>query len=130
MRETSFDRKTSLSHKHIFIGSSFLCYGFTLLLLMAIVGPIDSHRMESSHIGQNPSRHCSASQGHTVTYVGCVGIHNPKGANPQRVSTEIIIEMKQLYSGRIASNPFIASYRRYMVFPRRDHFFIENGPLD
>ena len=32
-----------------------------------------------------------------------------KGANPQRVSTEIIIEIKQLYSGRIASNPSIES---------------------
>ena len=52
-----------------------------------------------------------------------------KGANPQRVSTEIIIEIKQLYSGRMASNPFIASKRRYMVFPLRDllFFFIENG---
>ena len=50
-----------------------------------------------------------------------------KGADPQRVSTEIIIEMKQSYSGRIASNPFIASNRRYMVFPLRDHFFIKNG---
>ena len=45
-----------------------------------------------------------------------------QGANPQRVSTEIIIEINQLYSGRIASNPFIASNRRYMVFPLRDHF--------
>ena len=50
-----------------------------------------------------------------------------EGANPQRISTEIIIEIKQLYSGRIASKPFIASNRRYMVFPLRDFFFIENG---
>ena len=57
-------------------------------------------------------------------------IYEPKGANPQRVSTEIIIEIKQLYSGRIASNPFIASNRRYMVFPLRDHVFIENGYIE
>ena len=44
-----------------------------------------------------------------------------QGANRQRVSTEIIIEIKQSYSGRIASNPFIASNRRHMVFPLRDH---------
>ena len=53
-----------------------------------------------------------------------------EGANPQRVSTEIVIEIRQLYSGRIASNPFIASYRRYIVFPLRDHFIIENGLID
>ena len=52
-----------------------------------------------------------------------------KGANPQRVSTDIIIEIKQLNSGRIASNPCIASNRRYMVFPLRDTFTIENGLL-
>ena len=51
------------------------------------------------------------------------------GANPQRVSTEIIIEIKQLYSGRIASNPFIASNRRYMVYPLRDDFPIETRLL-
>ena len=50
----------------------------------------------------------------------------PKGANPQRVSTKIIIEIKQLYSGRIASNPFTANNRRYMVYPLRDDFPIEN----
>ena len=49
-----------------------------------------------------------------------------KGANPQRVSTEITIEIKQLYSGRIALNPFIASNHRYMVYPLRDDFPIEN----
>ena len=32
-----------------------------------------------------------------------VGI--PKGANPQRVSTEFIIEIKQLNSGRMAHMP-------------------------
>ena len=32
-----------------------------------------------------------------------------KGANPQRVSTEIIIEIKQLNSGRMASHAFIES---------------------
>ena len=32
-----------------------------------------------------------------------------KGANPQRVTTEILIEIKQFYSGQIASNPFIES---------------------
>ena len=52
-----------------------------------------------------------------------------KGANPQRVSTEIIIEIKQLYSGRIALNPFTANNRRYMVYPLRDDFPIENGFL-
>ena len=30
-----------------------------------------------------------------------------KGANPQRVSTEIIIEIKQFNAGRMASHPFI-----------------------
>ena len=39
---------------------------------------------------------------------------------------EIIIEIKQLYSGRIASHPFIESNRRYMVFPLRGDFIIEN----
>ena len=50
-----------------------------------------------------------------------------KEANPQTVSMEIIIEIKQLYSGQIALNPFIAINCRYMVFPLRDHFFIKNG---
>ena len=53
-----------------------------------------------------------------------------KGANPQRVSTEIIIEIKQLYPGQMALNPFIASNRRYKVFPLRDTFTIENGLLE
>ena len=48
----------------------------------------------------------------------------PKGANPLRVSTETVIEIRQLYSGRIASNPFIASNRMYIVFPLRDHCII------
>ena len=52
-----------------------------------------------------------------------------KGANPQRVLTEIIIEIKQLYSGRIASNPFIASNHRYMVYPLREDFPIETRHL-
>ena len=54
----------------------------------------------------------------------------PKGANPQRVSTEIIIEIKQLYSGRIASNSFIANNRSYMLFSLGDAFTIENVFLD
>ena len=33
----------------------------------------------------------------------------PKGVNPQRVSTEIIIEIKQLSSGRMASHASIES---------------------
>ena len=49
-----------------------------------------------------------------------------KGANPQRVSTEIIIKIKQLYSGQIVSHPFIESNGRYMVFPLRGDFTIEN----
>ena len=52
-----------------------------------------------------------------------------QGANPQRLSTEIIIEINQLYSGRIASNPFIESNHRHMVFPLKDTFSIENVPL-
>ena len=39
--------------------------------------------------------------------VHLIGIAMDRGANPQRVSTEIIIEIKQLYSGRIASRFFI-----------------------
>ena len=50
----------------------------------------------------------------------CICISS-KGANPKRVSTEVIIEIKQLYSGRIALNTFIASNRRHMVSPLRDH---------
>ena len=46
-----------------------------------------------------------------------------KGANPQRVSTEIIIEIKQLSSGRMAP------HRKCMVFPLKDSFTIENGLL-
>ena len=33
----------------------------------------------------------------------------------ERNSTEIVIEIKQLYPGRMVSNPIIASKRRYMV---------------
>ena len=45
-------------------------------------------------------------------------------------STEIVIEIKQLYSGRMALNPFIECNLRYRVFPLRDHFIIKNGLLD
>ena len=65
-----------------------------------------------------------------IPFDGAIVSHqkeSSQGANPQRVSIEIIIEIKQLYSGRMASNPFIPSNRRYMVFPLRDHFFVENG---
>ena len=55
---------------------------------------------------------------------------NLKAKTNRGDSTEIVIEIKQLYSGPMASNPFIASNRRYMVFPLRDHFIIENGVLD
>ena len=44
--------------------------------------------------------------------------------------TEILIEIKQLYFGQMAANPFIAGHRRYRMFPLRDHFIIENGLLD
>ena len=44
-------------------------------------------------------------------------------------ATEMIIEIKQFNPGRIALNPFIASNRRYMVFPLKDHFIIENAFL-
>ena len=54
----------------------------------------------------------------------------PEGYNPQRHSTEIVIEIKQLYPDRMASNPFIPSNSRYMVHPLRDDFFIENEVLD
>ena len=43
---------------------------------------------------------------------------------------EIIIEMKKWNTGRMASYPFIESDRRYVVFPLRDDFSIENGLLD
>ena len=38
---------------------------------------------------------------------------------------EIVIEIKQLYPDQMASNPSIASYRRYMVYQLRDDFPIE-----
>ena len=50
----------------------------------------------------------------------------PKGANPQRVSMEIIIEIKQFNPGRMASHSFIENNRKYMVYPLRDTFVIEN----
>ena len=77
---------------------------------MGIDGPVDSHRMESVHSGYTPS---------------CEGLKTS-----QRDSTEIVIEIKQLYPGRMASIPFIASNRRYMVFPLSYNFTIENGLLD
>ena len=43
-------------------------------------------------------------------------------ANPQRVSTEIIIEIKQLNSGRMASH---ASIESIMVYPLKDAFTIK-----
>ena len=61
------------------------------------------------------------SNGHTCQH----GYGLCKGANPQRVLTEIIIEIKHLNTGRIAFISFIASNRRYMVFPLRDHFIIK-----
>ena len=48
------------------------------------------------------------------------------GANPQRVSTVIIIEIRQFNSGRMASHSFIKNNHRYMVYPLRDTFTIEN----
>ena len=59
-----------------------------------------------------------------------------KGVNQQRVSTEIIIEMKQLYSGRMAWHPLIesiwCSHRKWTVrlkyrHDRKPLKFIENG---
>ena len=44
----------------------------------------------------------------------------PKGANPQRVSTEIIIEITQ-FKG------ITCLYRKYIVYPLKDSFSIENG---
>ena len=41
----------------------------------------------------------------SYTYSAVQGIWG-KGANPQRVSTEILIEIKQFYSGRIASRVY------------------------
>ena len=38
-----------------------------------------------------------------------INVDKTKGANPQRVSTEIIIEIKQLHSGRMASHASIES---------------------
>ena len=44
----------------------------------------------------------------TVCFQIMYGIHMVTiGANPQRVSTEIIIEIKQFNAGRMASHPFI-----------------------
>ena len=59
---------------------------------------------------------------------GFMYLHLSKGANPQRVSTEIIIEIKQFNAGRMASHPFIEGI--IMMFPLRNTFTIENGLLD
>ena len=40
------------------------------------------------------------------------------------------MEKTLLYPGRMALNPFIASNRRYKVFPLRDTFNIGNGLLE
>ena len=50
--------------------------------------------------------------------------------HPQRDLTEIIIEIKQIIPGRLASHAFIESNRRYIVYPLNDSFTIENGLLD
>ena len=44
-----------------------------------------------------------------------------------RYATEIVIEIKQSYPGRLASNPFIGSHRMCKVFPLSNDFLIENG---
>ena len=49
-----------------------------------------------------------------------------KGQNPLSFAMEIIIEIKQFNSGRMASHPFIESSRRYMVFQLRDTITMEN----
>ena len=48
-----------------------------------------------------------------------------KDKNPLSYATEIIIEIKQVNIGRMASHSFIENNRRYMMFPLRDHFTIE-----
>ena len=40
---------------------------------------------------------------------------------------EIVIEIKQLYPGRMASNPFIENHCMCMVFPLSYDFIVENG---
>ena len=45
--------------------------------------------------------------GRSDIYTDCVNVS--KGANPQRVSTEIIIEIKKLNTGRMALHAFIES---------------------
>ena len=47
--------------------------------------------------------------------------------NPLSYAMEVIIEIKQFNPGRMASHSFIENNRRFMVFPLRDHFIIENG---
>ena len=48
-------------------------------------------------------------QCHLVAGIGVAQISMTEGENPQRVSTEIIIEIKQLNSGRMASHASIES---------------------
>ena len=43
---------------------------------------------------------------------------------------EIIIEIKQFNPGQMVSHSFMENNRRFMVFPLRDHFTIEDGLLD
>ena len=50
-----------------------------------------------------------------------------KGGNPLSYATEIIIEIKTILSW---SNGMTSLNRKYMVFPLKDHFIIENGLLD
>ena len=70
---------------------------------------------------------------HQFFYITICNTHNKsalllgKGANPQGVSTEIIIEIKQLNSSRMASHA--SSESIYMVYPLKDTFTIENGLL-
>ena len=44
-------------------------------------------------------------------------------------TTEIIIEIKQFNPGQIAFNPFIASNRRYMLYPLSDNFSHRKWPF-
>ena len=58
-----------------------------------------------------------------------LAIERNKGGNLLSFATEIIIEIKQFNFGRMASHPFIKSNSRYMVFPLRNPFTIENDTL-
>ena len=82
--------------------------------------PIEKELLNMLDLGRKPFQ---------LVFFTLAKIAKDKGANPQRVSTEIIIEIKQLNTGRIAS--FTSSQViAVMVFPLRDHLFIENGVLD